>query len=351
MIVDANMHWLPENLFSDKSLRDSFINCVPCAYGEYAKICTIPGTKLQQIVIEKPQGYENLNYAENQYDIQTQLKDMDEAGVKTAILRIPCWQEWLTLDMCKIVNNALAEHVKRYPGRFLALAVCPPWGTRECLKEVKRCIEELGFSGVQLAAHYGKLYLDEAEFRPYFKELNRLGVPVVVHHTPLPVEYGSLIKYTNLRRQYGRCVDQATAVGRELFSGMFEEFPNLKFIHSMLGGGFFAYANMLAPRKAGVKEEVERFDIADKVRNYLERNIYFDISGASQWGKDQLECAVKVLGADHILYGSSYPIRREWFAKGVEFVQSLQISQAEKSLILGKNAEKLFNIKDKKHAR
>lgn len=346
MIIDANMHWLPENLFKDKSLRDSFINCVPCAYGEYARVAAIPGTELEQIIIEKPQGYENLNYAENQYDSNTQLKDMDEAGVNIAILRIPCWQEWLTLDMCKIVNNALAKHAKRYPGRFLALAVVPPWGTNECLKEVEHCIKELGFSGVQLAAHYGKLYLDKAEFRPYFEKLNRLGVPVVVHHTPLPVDYSSLIKYTNLRRQYGRCVDQATAVGRELFSGMFEDLPNLKLIHSMLGGGFFAYANMLAPRKVGVKEELERFDIADKVNNYLERNIYFDMSGALQWGKAQLECAVNVLGANHILYGSSYPLRREWFLKGIEFVRSLQISQAEKSLILGNNAAKLFKIKE-----
>ena len=65
MIVDANMPWLPEDLFTDENLRDSFINSVPCAYGEYASVKTMPGTNLQQIVIEKPRGVENLNYAEN----------------------------------------------------------------------------------------------------------------------------------------------------------------------------------------------------------------------------------------------------------------------------------------------
>jgi predicted TIM-barrel fold metal-dependent hydrolase len=317
---------------------------VPCSYGEYASIKTIPGKKLQQIVIEKPLGYENLNYAENQYDSKTQLEDMDNASVDAALLRIPCWQEWLTLEICQLVNDRLYEHVKKYPSRFLALAVVPPWGTKECLKEVERCIGKLEFFGVQMAAHYGNLYLDEPQFKPYFKELNRLNVPIVVHHTPLPVNYESLIKYTNLRRQYGRCVDQATAVGRELFSGMFEEFPNLKLIHSMLGGGFFAYVNMLAPRKVGVKEELERFDVADKVREYLDNNIYFDTSGALQWGKTQLECAINVLGADHILYGSSYPIRREWFLKGIEFVRDLDIPEESKTLILGKNAARLFKI-------
>ena len=151
---------------------------------------------------------------------------MDEAGVDIAVLRIPCWQEWLPLDMCKTVNDGLAEHVKRHPERFRAVAVVPPWGTKECLKEV------------------------------------------------------------------------------------------------------------------------ERFDlIADRVRRYLERNIYFDISHAPPWGKPQLECAVKVLGAGHILYGGSYPLRRAWFLKGIEFVKDLEISEEEKSLILSENAAKLFNIR------
>ncbi len=344
MIIDANMHWLPEDLFTDEALRDSFVSCVPNSDDWYGCLKPMPGTSFQQIVLEKPQGYENLNYAENQYDIETQLKDMDDAGVGLGVLRVPCWQEWLTLDMCRQVNDKLYAHINKYPGRFCALAVVPPEGAPDCIAEVERCLGKLGFSGVQLAVHYGTLYLDEPEFRPYFRELNKLDVPIVVHHTPLPVDYASLFKYTNQRRQYGRCVDQATGVGREIFSDLFEECPNLKLIHSMLGGGFFAYANMLAPRSKRAKEELERFDSADRVRGHLDKNIFFDISGAPQWGKTQLECAVDVLGADHILYGSSYPVRREWFVKGIEFVKALDITEESKALILSGNAARLFKI-------
>ena len=62
-------------------------------------------------------------------------------------------------------------------------------------------------------------------------------------------------------------------------------------------------------------------------------------------GKAHLEFAVKVLGADHVLYGSSYPVRVEWCTKGVEFVKNLDIDEKDKALILGGNAMKLFNIK------
>jgi predicted TIM-barrel fold metal-dependent hydrolase len=344
MIIDANMHWLPEDLFTNKPLRDAFIACVPEAEGEHAYVTKMPGSDLEQIVIEKPRGYENLNYAENQYDSALQLKDMDEAGVDIALLRIPVWQSWLTLDLCKVVNYGLASHLERFPGRFRALAVAPPDGTPECLAEIERCLAVPGFAGVQMAAHYGSSYLDEPRFRPYLKALNELDVPVVVHHTPLPVDYASVVPYTNMRRQYGRCIDQATAVGRELFSDLFEKLPNLRLVHSMLGGGFFAYVNMLAPRSKQSKEELERFESAGGVRSYLAKNLFFDTSGALQWGKAQLECAISVFGADHILYGSSYPVRREWFVKGAEAIRELDIPAESKDLILGGNAARLFKI-------
>jgi uncharacterized protein len=343
-VVDANMYWLPETLFSDEALLAAFVDSVPRAYGVRVSVSPIPGKSLRQIVIEQPAGFEALNYAENQYGASGQIADMDKAGIDKAILRLPGWQEWLGLEACKIVNDGMAQHMKRYPGRFQALAVVPPWGTKEALREVERCIKELGFCGVQMSAHYGNLYLDEDEFRPYFRFLNELGVPVVVHHTPVPVDYGSIVKYGNLRRQYGRCLAQGTAVGREIFSNLFDECPNLRLIHSMLGGGFFVFANMVAPPPS-TKDTVARFDDQEeKIRHYLKENVFFDLSGAPQWGKPQLECAVKVLGAEHILFSGSYPVRLDWFQDGVGFIRGLEIPEPDKALILGGNASRLFKL-------
>ena len=84
--------WLPEELFANKVLLNSFINIVPRAYGEYARLATIPETGKEQIIIEKPQGYQNLNFGENHlFTAQERLAIMNEAGVAKAILRIPCW--------------------------------------------------------------------------------------------------------------------------------------------------------------------------------------------------------------------------------------------------------------------
>jgi hypothetical protein len=340
MVTDTNVYWVPKAFFTDKALRDEFLRSIPAEY-DCKGIYEVDENGKGVFRVEKPFGFPNLDYFEDDYSLEKQLSDMDAAGVDRAVMKLPCIQEWLGLELCKKVNDMAAEYAKKSGGRMTALAVVPPYGDDACLAELDRCIKELGMHGVQVSAHYGKHYLDSEIFRDFFRHVNELDIPVYVHHTPLPVEYASLLDYNNLRRSYGRCVDQVTAVGRELFSGMFEELPNLKMIHSMMGGGFFAYTGLFFPTDSGngrFKTDTE------KIRGYLKNNIYFETSHSQPWGKEQLELAVKVLGADHIIYGSSYPVKMVWLTGGADFVRKLDITEEEKNLILNGNAERLYTL-------
>ena len=204
MIIDIDMHALPEGLFEDEVLLHSFPRVVPQAHGEFAKLVSVPGTDKKQIVIEKPEGRANLNFVQNAVDVKARLETMRKAGLDKAILRTPCWQERLSLEMCHQVNDSIARLVKQHPDKFLGLATILPWGDSGCLRELERCLDRLGLVGVELAAHCGNLYLDDPLFRPYFRKLNELNMPVVVHHTPLPADYRTLCEYDNLRRSMGR---------------------------------------------------------------------------------------------------------------------------------------------------
>ena len=147
------------------------------------------------MILEKPKGYQNLNYVDGDYSLEAKLKAMDDAGVDIAIMRVPVWQEWLGLETCKIVNDNAADICERSNGRIYATAAVPPWDTKENFYELERCIKDLGMVGVQLACHYGQLYLDDEAFKPYLKVLNKMNVPVIVHHTPLPVYWQSIYEY------------------------------------------------------------------------------------------------------------------------------------------------------------
>jgi predicted TIM-barrel fold metal-dependent hydrolase len=343
MVIDINMHSLPDNLFDDDKTLESYVRIAPKAHGEFARVELRSGKK--QLIVEKPRGYENLNFSYNSVDAALRIETMDKAGIDKAILRTPCWQEWLTLDMCKELNGNNAKVVSQNPDRLTAVATVPPWGDKSCLFELERCIKELGFVGVELAAHFGEIYLDDEVFRPHFRRIAELDVPVVVHHTPLPVEYHSLYEYTNVRRSIGRCIDQLIAVNREVFSDLFDECPSLKIVHTMLGGAYFAFTNQISMRKSGLREEAERFDpIGERFNKIMKNNIFFDITTPTAWSKAQLECAVAEIGAANILYSSSYPVRLDWVMNGVEHLRSLDISDEEKQLIFEGNAKRLFKI-------
>ena len=78
---------------------------------------------------------------------------------------------------------------------------------------------------------------------------------------------------------------------------------------------------------------------------YLENNIFFDMTHPMSWGKDRIECAVKVCGADHLLMGnSSFPVFYEWMARSVESIDALDVTDEEKALMKGGNAARIFNL-------
>ncbi len=89
-IIDANMHWLPGELFSDKKLLNSFLNCVPRQYGVHTRVEKIEGKDLHQLIVEQPKGYINLNYAEGQYTLESQLADMEKSRGGSCHLPFAC---------------------------------------------------------------------------------------------------------------------------------------------------------------------------------------------------------------------------------------------------------------------
>lgn len=343
MLIDANVYWFPEEIFKDDGLMQKFLADIPRAYGTNGYVKTENGKK--QVVIERPVGAPGVNYIEGEYTLDFMLKALDEAGIDKAVMKVPCCHEWLSLGMCRLFNDGMAEFAEKSGGRLVPLAVIPPLGGEPAMAELDRCVSSLGMKGIQLSAHYGDLYLDDEAFAPLFEKLEAYKMTAYVHHTPVPVEYDPLCSYTNLRRSYGRCVDQMTAVCREALSGMFDKYPYVKVVHSMLGGGFFAYYNMMIPPKTKESDTTKRFaDNSDTMRRYMADNIFFEMSHSQPWGQAQLECAVKVLGSDHIVYGSSFPVRKVWLTEGPECVRKLAISEEDKDNILWKNAQRLYHI-------
>lgn len=143
MVIDANLDWFPEELFTDERKSEQFLSEIPAEYGIHGFLREENGRK--QYAIEKPLGSPNLNYVQGEYELERQLADMDEAGVDRAVLKLSCQQEWMSLDMCRYFNDRMHEHIEKSGGRMVGLGVVPPKGTASVYEEIDRCFDELGF--------------------------------------------------------------------------------------------------------------------------------------------------------------------------------------------------------------
>jgi hypothetical protein len=91
-------------------------------------------------------------------DIPTRLKDMDKMQLDVAAISCSPSQFYyaaepsLGAESAEIVNNGLAAKIKEAPNRHVGLGTVPLQDTDLAIRELKRCINELGFGGIQIGA-------------------------------------------------------------------------------------------------------------------------------------------------------------------------------------------------------
>ena len=72
-------------------------------------------------------------------------------------------------------------------------------------------------------------------------------------------------------------------------------------------------------------------------------NVYFDTAATPfLYRDDMFRHIVEIIGADHILFGSDYPLIHQ--GRIIDTVRSLDLPEPAKSMILGSNAQRLLSL-------
>jgi len=108
------------------------------------------------------------------FDLDEHIRMMDEAGIDVALLTSAAGM-CADLDRSRLCNETAKKAERDYPGRFIGAAHANPLGGAAALRELARCKHELGFPGVVITSETNGLYLDAAEFDPFWAECARLG--------------------------------------------------------------------------------------------------------------------------------------------------------------------------------
>lgn len=174
------------------------------------------------------------------FDADEYVRALDLAGVDMAVLSLPgplpdaLAEPAERLRFAREVNDIYAAAVARHPDRFRAFGRVPLVDGDAASQELRRCITELGLSGVTLPTNVLDRYLDEPEFEPFWREADRLRAVCFVH--PLNFSCSPTLQAYDLLTRIGWPMDTSLAVGRLVLSGHRDRFPNTTLLISHLGG-------------------------------------------------------------------------------------------------------------------
>ncbi|HTD91323.1 MAG TPA: amidohydrolase family protein [Burkholderiales bacterium] len=190
-------------------------------------------------------------------------------------------------------NDMIHRVCTLYPDNFTGvcqLPQSPGVNPANCVAELKRCVEQLGFVGCNINpdpsdGHWNGPPLTDRHWYPLYQAMVELDVPGMVHVSMScnPNFHATGAHYIN---------GDTTAFMQFILSDLFRDFPTLRFIIPH-GGGAVPYH---WGRYRGLAQDLKRPPLTE-----LLKNVYFDTCVYHQPG---IELLLKVVPADNVLFAS-----------------------------------------------
>jgi 4-oxalmesaconate hydratase len=294
-------------------------------------------------------GSVNISDDEIRKSLQRHLKQLDEDGTDKLIFSPRASGMGHEVGSPKIsqywtehCNDLIYRVSQLYPDRFVPAAQLPQSpgvSPANCVAEIKRVVEELGFVGVNInpdVAGGGQPFtpsLSDKWWDPLWEKMVELDVPGLIHATSTvnPALHLNGSHYTNV---------DAQAVFDLCWGTVFDRFPTLKIIVPHGGGNLPFVFNRLRALAIGAKK---------KPFEQLVKNIYFD---TAVYDRDSMEMLIRKIGADNILFAAEIvgtakqvdPETGKRFDDIRSFVEDIEwLSADDKYKIFEGNARKLYS--------
>jgi predicted TIM-barrel fold metal-dependent hydrolase len=225
------------------------------------------------------------------------ISRLDANKVEKAVC-VPLWRGE-TAEAYAASNDYVAAAQARYPQRIIGFGwVNPAHGADICLPELERIVR-LGLQGVgELHPYQGSYYVNGPHVYPIIERAAELGLPLLIHS-----DFGCRFS-TPLRTIL-----------------LAQDFPQAKIIMAHMGIDPIQIDQLPAM--------VKRCD-----------NIWLETSATPDY-PHCIENAVRVLGAERVIFGSDGPgLSLELALRKLELCA---ISDSERGLILSKNIERLLH--------
>src|ERR1700682_1013068 len=273
-------------------------------------------------------------------DVAKRLEDMDRVRIDVEVVSLSTPNVFFTdaehqPGIARMVNDAYAELIARYPARFKGFASIPMDAPDAALNELQRAIDELKLNGVILLSNIGGKPLTSPEYRPFFVEANRMKLCILLHPM-LPANTEPFREYV-LGPIIGFMFDTTLAVARMCFDGLLRDFSDIRWIVAHLGG---AVPYLMERMDNGWRDFSECRERIDELPSVYLKRLYYD---TVNFNPHMLHMVREMMGADHMVMGSDYPHLLGSIDRAVSSIESLNIPEEEKQRIFEGTALSILN--------
>ncbi|ODU05929.1 MAG: hypothetical protein ABS81_06125 [Pseudonocardia sp. SCN 72-86] len=203
-------------------------------------------------------------------------------------------------ELARWQNDVITEMVADDPEHFRALGAVPLQDPESAVAELRRCVDELGFLGVEIGTTVGGRELDDPAFRPFFAAAEAAGALVLLH--PDEIVAAPRVVPRGLAFGVGIPGETLFASAALLAAGVFDRWPDLLLCLAHGGGAL----PMVLPRI----DEGWRLGGAPPPAGSARRpGSYAGLLYSDSLTYDAASLALSVhrFGANHVLLGTDYP--------------------------------------------
>jgi 4-oxalmesaconate hydratase len=251
-----------------------------------------------------------------------------------------------SLNWARVCNDLIHRCCALFPENFVGvcqLPQSPGVPPANCVGELERCVNELGFIGCNLnpdpsGGYWKDPPLTDKWWYPFYEKMVELDVPAMVHV--------SLSCNPNFHTTGGHYINGDTTAFMQLITAdLFKDFPTLRLIIPH-GGGAVPYH---WGRYRGIAQDLKK----PLLKDHLLGNVFFDTCVYHQPGVDLL---AKVIPVDNILFASEMvgavrgidPETGHYYDDTKRYVDALPLAEPDRRKVFEGNARKVYPRLNKK---
>ena len=272
--------------------------------------------------------------------LDQRIELLDGCGIHVQVLCGGAQQAYFAaaskaVDGARYLNDYYRDVAAKYGGRFSAFGVVPLPHVDAAIAEAARCLDELGFPGLNLGCSVAGQPLDDPLFVPFWQEMERRQAAIFLH--PLGIGAPMSDAY-QLDWLVAGCFEDTITALRLAFSNFTAKYPNVKVIVPHLGGTVpFVWGRMWSPSR---RQAIDGGATPDPVEGM--RKLYYDSVNRTPGA---LKFAVPLLGADRVMLGTDFPYQTpEQFKADVACVSESGLPPEQIEAILDRNAQAILHL-------